>query len=100
MPFKTIIRRFGETRPWVLELGAAGIGLILGLALMPSLIYLAGSTILGRYEGASLRSAYASLFNAAAGGSVASWIVILGPYGLYLIFRGLRAWWRVSANLA
>jgi hypothetical protein len=100
MPFKTIIRLFGETRPWVLELGAAGIGLILGLALMPGLIYLAGSTILGRYDGASLRSSYASLFSGAAGGSVASWIVILGPYGLYLIFRGLRAWWRVSAKLA
>jgi hypothetical protein len=100
MPFKTIIRRFGETRPWVLELGAAAIGLILGLALMPSLIYLAGSTLLGRYDGATLRTAYGSVFSGAAGGSVASWIVILGPYGLYLIFRGLRAWWRASANFA
>ena len=100
MPFKTIIRRFGETRPWVLELGAAGIGLCLGLVLMPSLIFLAGSTLLGRYDGASLRSTYGSVFDGATAGSVASWIVILGPYGLYLLFRALRDWWRAGANLA
>ena len=100
MPFKTIIRRFGETRQWVLELGAAAIGLCLGLALMPSLIFLAGSILLGRYDGATLRSVYGTVFSGAAGGSVASWIVILGPYGLYLFFRALRAWWLAGANLA
>lgn len=100
MPFKTIMQRFVETRPWVLELGAAAIGLSVGLALMPSLIFLAGSTLLGRYDGASLRSTYGTVFNGAAGGSVASWIVILGPYGLYLLFRALRAWWRSGADLA
>jgi hypothetical protein len=98
MPFETIMQRFGETRQWALELGAAGIGLALGLGLMPCLIYLAGSTLLGRYDGASLRSAYGTVFNGAAGGSVSSWIVILGPYGLYLLFRALRAWWRAGAD--
>ncbi len=28
--------------------------------------------------------------------SIASWVVVLGPYGLYLLFRGLRAWWRAE----
>ena len=32
--------------------------------------------------------------------SLASWIVVLGPLGFYLIFRGLRQWWRASARLA
>jgi hypothetical protein len=100
MPFNSIIERFGEARPWVLELAAAGIGLILGLGVMPCLIFLAGSTLLGRYDGASLRSTYVTVFDGAAAGSVASWIVILGPYALYLLFRALRAWWRAGANMA
>jgi hypothetical protein len=100
MPFNTIIQRFGEARPWVLELAAAGIGLGVGLALMPCLIFLAGSTLLGRYEGASLRATFGSLFEGAAAGSVASWIVILGPYALYLLFKALRAWWRAGAEPA
>jgi hypothetical protein len=25
--------------------------------------------------------------------------VLLGPYGLYLLFKALRAWWRASARL-
>jgi hypothetical protein len=24
---------------------------------------------------------------------------LLGPYGLYLLFRALRLWWRASAKL-
>jgi uncharacterized membrane protein len=67
---------------------------------MPSLIFLAGSTLLGRYDGASLGSTYGTVFDGAAAGSVAAWIVILGPYGLYLLFRALCAWWRAGANPA
>ncbi len=100
MPFKTIFRRYGETRPWALELGAAAIGLLVGVALMPILIFLAGAFLLGRYEGSSLWRTYGSVFGGAVEGSVASWIVILGPYGLYLLFRGLGAWWRASGKLA
>jgi hypothetical protein len=31
--------------------------------------------------------------------SIASWVVFLGPYGLYLLFKALRSWWRASARL-
>jgi hypothetical protein len=24
-------------------------------------------------------------------------VVVLGPYGFYLLVKGLRAWWRASA---
>jgi hypothetical protein len=100
MPFKAILKRRGETRGWVLELGAAAIGLLLGVGLMPILIFYAGALLLGRYEGASLGHTYGSVFAGAAHGSSASWIVILGPYALYLLFRGLAAWWRAGRNLA
>jgi hypothetical protein len=100
MPFKAILRRYGESRGWALELGAAGIGLLLGLVLMPILIFLAGAFLLGRYEGASLGHTFGSVYGGAIQGSVASWIVILGPYGLYLLFRALAAWWRASGGAA
>lgn len=77
----------------------AAAGLLLGLALMPVLIFYAGVATLGRYDGASLARLYASLFAGLREASIASWVVFLGPYGLYLLFRALRAWWRASARL-
>jgi hypothetical protein len=100
MAFKAILGWYGETRRWALELGAAVTALLFGIALMPVLIFFAGLFLLGRYDGASLGRTYAGIFTGATHGSTASWIVILGPYGLYLMLRGLRAWWRASANLA
>jgi hypothetical protein len=94
------IRKLARKRPWAAELLAAGVGLALGLLLMPLLIFYAGVAALGRYDGASLGNLYASLFEGLKEASVASWIVFLGPYGLYLLFRGLRGWWRASARLS
>jgi hypothetical protein len=90
---------FAEQRPWAAELVAAAIGLLLGIALMPVLIFYAGVAALGRFDGASLGHLYSSLFEGLREASVASWVVFLGPYGLYLLFRALQAWWRASARL-
>ncbi len=70
--------------------------LILGFGLMPMLIYWAGSAILGRYEGAGMQRLFSSIYAGLQSGSLASWIVLLGPYGLFLAFRGLRLWWRAG----
>ena len=86
--------------PWSRELWISAVALALGFALMPVLIFLAGSWLLGRYEGAGLARMFVSIYKGLAAGSTASWIVLLGPYGLYLLFRLLRAWWRASARLA
>ena len=88
-----------EERPWTAELLVAGIGLLLGVTLMPVLIFYAGVAALGRFDGASLGNLYANLFAGLKDASIASWVVFLGPYGLYLLFRTLRAWWRASARL-
>lgn len=77
---------------------AAAAGLLLGVSLMPILIFYAGAATLGRFEGASLGRLYGSLFLGLKEASIASWVIFLGPYGLYLLFRGLRAWWRASAS--
>jgi hypothetical protein len=93
------LAHFAEERPWAAELLAAGIGLLLGVVLMPVLIFYAGVAALGRFDGASLGRLYSNLFEGLREASIASWVVFLGPYGLYLLFRALRAWWRASARL-
>ncbi|HEY2677561.1 MAG TPA: hypothetical protein VGI65_11385 [Steroidobacteraceae bacterium] len=92
-------RQLAKTRPWTVELVIAAMGLLLGVALLPVLIFYSGAATLGRYEGASLKALYASLFQGLAEASIASWVVFLGPYGLYLLFKTLRLWWRASARL-
>jgi hypothetical protein len=96
MDFK--FRRFAADSPWAAELVAAAAGLLLGVVLMPILIFYAGVAVLGRFEGATLSHLYGSLFVGLTEASIASWVIFLGPYGLYLLFRALRAWWRASAR--
>jgi len=78
------------------QLGIAGIALICGLGLLPPLIYFAGTATLGAYEGAGIATLYRSLFAGMADGSVAAWSVVLGPYGLFLLFLLLRRCWQVG----
>jgi hypothetical protein len=100
MSSKTILGRLGLTSGWSQEVGSGLLALLLGFAVMPILIFFTGSMALGRYEGASLTRTYDSLYQGLVVGSVASWIVVLGPYGFYLLFKALRLWWRVSGRLA
>jgi len=85
------LAQLAEERPWAAELLVAGIGLLAGVTLMPVLIFYAGVAALGRFDGASLGRLYSSLFEGLREASIASWVVFLGPYGLYLLFRALRA---------
>ena len=71
--------------------------LALGFGLLPLLIFYAGSLTLGRYDGASVAGLYGSVYRGLGEGSLTSWIVVFGPYGLYLIFKALRLWWRAGA---
>ena len=52
------LTQLAEERPWAAELVVAAVGLLLGVALMPVLIFYAGVATLGRYEGASLGHLY------------------------------------------
>lgn len=85
-------------RPWLRELLFSGFALLFGFAILPVLIFQTGAALLGRYEGASLGRLFESLYSGLATGSVAAWIVLFGPYGLYLIFRGLALWWRAGTK--
>ena len=94
------VGRLRGSQGWPREIVLTGVALSFGFALMPVLIFYAGSSLLGRYEGASIARTFQSLYRGLQTGSAASWIVLLGPYGLYLVLKGLRLWWRASAKLA
>jgi hypothetical protein len=79
------------------QLAIAGGGLAAGAGLMPVLIHFMGIALLGPYEGASLVHTYRSILEGLGHGSISSWIVVLGPYFLYLLVRGLGAWWHAVA---
>jgi hypothetical protein len=81
-----------------MELALAALGLLFGVGVMPMLIFYAGAATLGRYEGASVGHLYHSLFTGLGEASIAAWVVLLGPYGLYVLFKGLRAWWRAGST--
>jgi hypothetical protein len=98
MSLRTTFDSIAERSPWAFELAAALFWLLVGVALMPVAIFYAGIAALGRYEGASLGHLYATLFAGIGEASIASWVVILGPYALYLLFKALRVWWRVGAT--
>jgi hypothetical protein len=98
MHLAEILKRHGMTSGWTVELGLALIGLLVGGGLMPILIFFVGVSLLGRYEGASLGHTFSALYGGLVHGSIASWVVFLGPYGLYLLFMGLRTWWRAGAE--
>jgi len=100
MPFSTGSKWFGMARGWSRELWLSGTALVFGFGLLPGLIFFAGASALGHYEGASLQGLYGSVYAGLTKGSTASWIVLFGPYGLYLLFKGLKACWRASAKWA
>jgi hypothetical protein len=100
MRFAQILKSPGRAGAWSRELLFTAIALTVGFLLMPVFIFFAGSETLGRYEGASLGRLYSSVYAGFRAGSPASWIVVLGPYALWLAFRGLRLWWRTGGTRA
>src|SRR5579872_1845869 len=82
------------------ELIAFGAALVLGVLVMPLLIWLVGSRVLGPYShGENLKAGPWSLFSdyvvGLAHGSSVFWAVALGPAALLLLVRGFLALWRV-----
>ena len=99
MQDSAILTRLKLNSPWSRELALALFALLLGGLVLPGIIYYAGMFSLGRYEGISPGRLYAAVYAGLGAGSIASWMVVLGPYGLCLAFRGLLAWWQAGAKM-
>ncbi len=92
--------RPGLTRAWLREAGLAAVALLLGFGIMPLIIYFAGASLLGRYEGASVSRLYEAVYAGLGAGSRAAWAVVMGPYALYVLGVGLRRGWRAGTRPA
>ncbi len=88
------LRRFWQhyrgTRGVWRELLTALLCLIIGVLVMPCLIFAAGRLYLGPYAHGSLFSLWRDYLRGLAAGSRAFWFIALGPYLLVWLLRGGR----------
>ena len=87
-------RRYRRTHGATRELLTLVLCLAIGLTIMPILIWIAGKTELGPYGGGGLGALLADYYTALIKGSLAFWLVALGPYAAVWLLRGLRFWFR------
>ena len=83
-------RRYRQTSGLRHELLAFGLCLAIGLIVMPALIWIVGSAKLGPYAGGGLSALWRDYFLALLKGSLAYWLVALGPYAGLWLLRGAR----------
>lgn len=91
MPFKEHLKKHPCLRR---ELLIGGGALLTGAVLMPVLIYIAGTLTLGPYGpnagfGTFLKDFYSGLLQGSAPIRVPAWIVVVGPYVLFALLRGV-----------
>jgi hypothetical protein len=65
----------------------AAAALLVGLLLMPVLVWLAGRFTLGEYTHGGVFALLADYLRGLARGEMAFWIMLLGPYGFLLLGR-------------
>ncbi|MEO7774506.1 MAG: hypothetical protein ABIT36_02110 [Steroidobacteraceae bacterium] len=76
------------------ELFMLAVALLLGAVVAPALIWVGGGVVLGPYSrdvtgqdiGGPL-ALYADFFRGLAAASLGHWVVLLGPYVIYLVIR-------------
>jgi hypothetical protein len=88
-----------KRRPWWSWRGARGLWrellaaltcLLVGVLVMPCLIFAFGRAVLGPYAHGSILSLWRDFLRGLAGGSEAFWFIVIGPYLLLLLLRGGR----------
>ncbi len=82
-----ILGRTASANPLQRELVLAGAALLTGLVLMPILVWIAGRMTLGDYTHGGLFALWGDYLRGLAGGELAFWIMLLGPYGFLMLGR-------------
>lgn len=72
------------------ELLAIGICLVIGLIVMPCLIFAAGRLVLGPYGHGNLFALWHDFLQQLLTGSRAAWFIAVGPYLLFWLLRAGR----------
>ncbi len=87
-------RGFRRTRGATRELLTLLLCLAIGLVIMPWLIWAVGSNTLGAYSNGGPFSLWRDYLVGLLHGSLAFWLVVLGPYFAVWLWRALRWGWR------
>lgn len=82
---------------WRRELIWLGVWLAFGLLLLPALIWIAGRVSLGDYVNGGPLALWQDLLNELGRGSLAHWLVIIGPY---LLVSSARLWFALVRRTA
>jgi len=82
------------THAALLELVTLAVSLIVGVVVMPCLIYFAGHFKLGEYAHGGLFAFWRDFLAGLGRGSQAVWFVALAPYLLVWLARAARRLWR------
>jgi hypothetical protein len=81
------------------ELIIAATCLLIGLAILPALIYLVGTFLLGAYGGGPhIGSFFGDFFRNLLSGALRTWFIVLAPYFLLWLLRLI--FWRWSGKKA
>ena len=79
-----------QTHRAVRELALAVLCLLIGVVVMPCLIFALGRMSLGAYERGGVFALWGDFLAGLAAGSEAFWFIALGPYLLLWLLRGGR----------
>lgn len=88
---------FSRARAWYasqptlpFEAVTLGLAVLVGLLVMPALIYLAGRYTLDAYANGNLFSLYGDFFRGLAEPRSSNWVVVFGPFVFLTLFRIFR----------
>lgn len=85
--FGKLLGQASGTNPLRRELLLAAAALLLGLLIMPVLVWVVGRATLGDYQHGGVGALLAEYVRGLARGELAFWIMLLGPYGFLLAGR-------------
>ena len=80
--------------PLRFELTTLAAALLVGLFVLPVLIFIAGRSTLGAYANGGLWALFADYFRGLAAGYLSNWMAVIGPYVFALLARILAFVWR------
>jgi hypothetical protein len=93
----TLFTWFTRSRAWyfsqpqpVFEAITLGLALLVGLLVMPALIFLAGSLTLQAYANGGLFALYFDFLKGLVEPRLSCWIVLIGPFAFLTMFRLFR----------
>ena len=88
-----------RTTNWQREVGIAAGLFAFGLIVLPLVVYLVGSRVLGEYSGSGALGLAESVWLDLLALHPFTWLLVLSPYLLVQLWRALRGIWRRKPSL-